>query len=151
MFPEEAFKIISERSLENYQRKFIQKRDLAVLEKVLISKVLSSIPGGEDFIRIEPVLKGWSDDKKYFIDTADKRLFLRISDISEIDRKKTEYEMMKKAWEHGIMTSEPFRFGMTRNGGNVFSISGRLEGEDLEIALEQMPEKETIYMRYKSR
>jgi len=36
-----------------------------------------------EFTKIEPVNKGWSSDKKYYIETADDRkLLLRVADIS---------------------------------------------------------------------
>ena len=48
------------------------------------------------FKKIEPVNKGWSSDKKYYIETDDDRkLLLRVADISEYDRKSAEFEMMK--------------------------------------------------------
>ncbi|MDR0248826.1 MAG: hypothetical protein LBI44_04095 [Oscillospiraceae bacterium] len=43
----------------------------------------------------EPIGKGWSEDKKYCVTAADgAKYLLRVSDISEYDRKKAEYEMM---------------------------------------------------------
>ncbi|MHC1694152.1 MAG: hypothetical protein AB9835_02510 [Eubacteriales bacterium] len=49
---------------------------------------MKDIPEYDDFIRIEPVNKGWSQDKKYYIETDDGRhLLLCIADISEYDRK----------------------------------------------------------------
>lgn len=41
------------------------------------------------FTKIESVNKGWSSDRKYYIETADdRRLLLRVEDISEYDRKR---------------------------------------------------------------
>ena len=49
------------------------------------------------FTKIEPVNKGWSSDKKYYIEAAEgKKLLLRVADISQYDRKKAEFEMMKQ-------------------------------------------------------
>lgn len=43
----------------------------------------------ESFMKIEAIHKGWSDDKKYYIETAtDERLLLRINDIAEYDKRK---------------------------------------------------------------
>ena len=50
------------------------------------------------FSIIEPINKGMSSDKKYFVETTDsRRLLLRVADITEYDRKKAEFEMMKQA------------------------------------------------------
>ncbi|MDU7151488.1 MAG: hypothetical protein E6312_05390 [Peptoniphilus grossensis] len=40
------------------------------------------------FTKMDPINKGWSDDKKYYEKTADgKKRFLRISDISAHEEK----------------------------------------------------------------
>jgi len=58
---------------------------------------MQGIKGYSAFRRIEPVNKGWSNDKKYYIETVDgKSLLLRIADISHFERKKKEFEMMKR-------------------------------------------------------
>ena len=44
------------------------------------------IPGYDTFTKIEPITKGWSDDKKYYIENADsRRIILWVSDISELE------------------------------------------------------------------
>jgi len=36
------------------------------------------IPGYDTFIKIERITKGWSDDKKYYIETADGQRVLWV-------------------------------------------------------------------------
>jgi|GEM_PF-6586826 len=56
---------------------------------------MQDIKAYSTFTKIEPVLKGWSSDKKYYIETTDRqKLLLRVSDISEYDKKRAEFEMM---------------------------------------------------------
>ena len=44
---------------------------------------MKDIPNFDTFMKIEPIHKGWSGDKKYYVETKDgERLLLRISDIS---------------------------------------------------------------------
>ena len=44
---------------------------------------MKDIPNSDAFMKIELIHKGWSGDKKYYIETIDgERLLLRISDIS---------------------------------------------------------------------
>ena len=46
------------------------------------------LPNYHTFTQIEQIHKGWSDDQKYYIEnTYGEKLLLRISDISEFDRK----------------------------------------------------------------
>jgi len=101
------------------------------------------IPGYNTFVKIEPIEKGWSEDKKYYVETADgQRMLLRISDVSEFDRKKAEYGMMERVYKLGIITSQPFGFGLCDGGKSVYSLSGWLDGEDAEKTLPFMSETE---------
>ena len=48
------------------------------------------------FRKMEPLEKGWSNDRKYIIYTSDnKKLLLRISEISKFDEKLKESEIFK--------------------------------------------------------
>jgi len=50
---------------------------------------MQDIKNYNTFTKIDPVNKGWSSDKKYYIETAEgRRLLLRVADISECDRKR---------------------------------------------------------------
>ena len=104
---------------------------------------MTDIKNYETFVKIEPINKGWSSDKKYYIETADgQRMILRVSDISELERKKTEYGIMECVYELGVLTSQPFDFGLCDGGKSCYSLSGWLDGEDAEKALPFMSETE---------
>ena len=76
---------------------------------------MKGIKGYETFVTITPIKKGWSDDRKYYIETTDgRRMFLRVSDISDYDIKKSSYDMMKQAYILGVHTSEPIFFRFMR-------------------------------------
>lgn len=148
---EQALEIISEKQHDNYQRKFIQKRDIAALTNAVIWSHTHDISGFESFDKIEPINKGWSSDKKYYIETSDgKRLLLRVSDISELDRKKAEYRMMERVYAFDVLTSRPYGFGLCNDGKSVYSLSGWLDGEDAEIALARMNEAEQCSLGIKA-
>ncbi|MCL1848882.1 MAG: GrpB family protein [Clostridiales bacterium] len=85
-------------------------------------------------IRIfEPVEKGRSEDKKYYIETTKGQcMLLRITDVSDLDRKKAEYRMMERVFELGFITSQPFGFGLCNGGNSVYSLSDWLDREDAE-------------------
>lgn len=56
-----------------------------------------------NFVTKEPINKGWSSDKKYCVtDKNGTRYLLRVSDIAEYDKKKTEFEMMKQVSALGV-------------------------------------------------
>jgi aminoglycoside phosphotransferase (APT) family kinase protein len=102
---------------------------------------MKDIQGFETFIKIELVKKGWSADKKYYIETADnKRLLLRIADITEYDRKKFEYTMMECLAMLGVPMSLPVAFGVCNNGDSVYSLLTWCDGEDATIIIPTLTE-----------
>jgi aminoglycoside phosphotransferase (APT) family kinase protein len=103
------------------------------------------------FKRIEPVNKGRSTDKKYYIDDIDgRRLLLRVADISEYERKKIEFEMMKKVSALGISMSHPLEFGICDNGKSVYLLLTWCDGQDAETVLPYLTETEQYVLGIKS-
>ena len=93
------------------------------------------------FQKIISINKGWSSDKKYYIETvANEKMLLRIADISEYDKKKHEFEMMKMLAESDLPISQPVDFGICDNGKSVYSLFIWCDGEDAEIVLPKMTE-----------
>ena len=79
----------------------------------------------------EPILEGWSDDKKYCVtDEKGKRFLLRISDLAQYDAKQTEFAMMQRAASLGIPMCLPVEFGVCDEG--VYSIQSWIDGESAE-------------------
>lgn len=61
------------------------------------------IDSSVNWVSVEPVSKGWSSDKKYFVKTGTGEDFLlRLSDIEQYDAKKKEYEIITKYSKLGI-------------------------------------------------
>lgn len=105
----------------------------------------------DTFETIEPINKGWSSDKKYFIETTKKeKRLLRLADISEYEKKKSEFEMMTKLAKNGIPMSEPIDFGICDNGTQVYSLFTWCEGEDADIVLPRMTETEQYVLGIKA-
>jgi serine/threonine-protein kinase len=102
---------------------------------------MNDIKSYPTFTKIEPINKGMSDDKKYYIETADgKRLLLRVTDIKEYDRKKGEYEMLTRVYNLGVRTPQPYDFGLCDGSKSVYSLSGWLDGTDAETLMPAMDE-----------
>ena len=103
------------------------------------------------FVKCEPILKGWSDDKKYCAETAaGERFLLRVSDIEEYDRKKNEYEMLERAYKLGVPTPEPVGFGICNDGKNVYQLTGWIDGVDLRDVLPDLSDAEKYVYGVKS-
>ncbi len=112
---------------------------------------MKDIIGYNSFLKIEPVNKGWSSDKKYYIETlAGKRLLLRVADISHYDGKKAEFEMMKQVAILGVPMSQPLDFGICDNGKNVYSLLTWCDGEDAQVVLPRLTETEQYELGIKS-
>ena len=102
---------------------------------------ITDIPGCEDFVKSESLNRGLSGDKKYYIETTDgRRLCLRISDISEYERKKTKHKMMEQVAALGVPMPQPVSFGTCNDGKNVYQLLTWCDGETLEAVLPTLPE-----------
>lgn len=102
-----------------------------------------NISNHNNFAKIEPINKGWSSDKKFYIETVEnKRLLLRISDITEYDKKKAEFEAVKLVAQQGISMSQPIDFGICNDGNNIYTLLSWTEGEDAEVVIPTLSENE---------
>jgi len=100
---------------------------------------MTDIPPYSTFVKIEPIEKGLSKDKKYYIETADgQRLLLRISATSEYDRIKTTYERIAHISKHGIPMPRSVDFGICENGDSVYQLLTWCDGSSLWRALGTM-------------
>ena len=118
-------------------------RKKEVCKKLMLEHELGGIPGFDVFAKIEPITKGLSGDKKYCVTKTDgERLFLRVSDISEYDKKKADYENIERVSNHGICTSRPVAFGLCNGGKSVYQLSEWLDGESADVALTKMSSAE---------
>ena len=86
-------------------------------------ELCNEIPGSCKWQIVEPIKKGWSNDQKYYIQTADGReLLLRVSDISQYENKKQDFEAIKQLDNLDILISRPVNFGICSNGQSVYSL-----------------------------
>lgn len=105
--------------------------------------MFEDIKGYHQWKQIEKVSKGWSSDEKYYINTTDNReLLLRISDITQYEEKKKEYEIIKKYAQLGFVMSEPIDFGVCNEGKSCFMLLSWIKGKDLEEVLDSFTEEE---------
>ena len=100
---------------------------------------------------MEPINKGWSSDKKFYVETIDRRkLLLRVAGISEYEKKKSEFEIMKQVAALGVPMSQPVAFGIEDNGQNVYSLLTWCDGQDAEVVLPSLSETEQYVLGIKS-
>ena len=93
----------------------------------------NEIPESNTWSKVAIIDKGWSDDKKYYIETTTgRKLLLRISDIGKYESKKKDYETIKQLDDFNILISRPIDFGVCNNGKHVYILFTWIEGEDAE-------------------
>ncbi len=111
---------------------------------------MHDIPQYQSFSKIEPINKGWSTDKKYYIETVNgEKLLLRISDITELEKKKAEYNAVCSVAKLGIPMSIPVDFGICDDGRSVYMLLSWIDGKDAEEVLPTLSPKEQYVLGLK--
>ncbi len=97
-----------------------------------MNKVLNSI------VHKEPIHKGWSEDKKFCVTTADgTKHLLRLSQLAKYESKKKLFSMMEQIAALDIPMCLPVEFGISNNF--VYSIQSWINGQDLQTVLPLLP------------
>ena len=100
-----------------------------------------SILNSKRFVKIEPINKGWSEDKKYCVtDASGTKHLLRISPTSRYEARKLLFAMMRQVAALDVPMCLPIEFDACDEG--VYSIHSWIEGDDLEQVLPSLPESE---------
>ena len=100
---------------------------------------MKDIPMATKFQDIQPIKKGMSSDEKYFVTAQNGEHFLlRLAEYKEFDRKKAEYELMKKLFHLNIPMPSPIDFGVCNNESSVYTLLSWIDGEEAEIAIPKL-------------
>ncbi|WP_052339571.1 phosphotransferase family protein [Gorillibacterium massiliense] len=120
----------------------ITAEDLAAIRKV---------PGSADWQWIEPLLKGWSSDRKFeVVDGAGEKRLLRLSDGSHYEGKLGEFAMIRRANRLPFSMSRAVDFGRSPDSGTVYMLLDWVEGEPLEDVLPSFSSKEQYAAGYEA-
>lgn len=93
------------------------------------------------FSRVEPVRKGWSDDRKYrAVTKRGEDLLIRVSDRDRYEEKKQEFALTRRIAATGIPMSQPVDFGV--HGNAVYQILTWCGGREAKEVLPLLPEAE---------
>ena len=93
------------------------------------------------FNKVEPIEKGFSGDKKYFVTTHDgTKYLLRIMSIEKHEAWINLFTMLERVAKLGVPMSEPVEIGVCADG--VYVLHSWINGEDLESVLPKLPETE---------
>jgi len=101
------------------------------------------------FKKIEPIVKGWSEDKKYCVTTEDGiKYLLRITPLSRYEERKSLFTMLEKVAALDIPMCVPIEFGTCDDG--VYIMQNWITGEDIEAVLPLLSESEQYLLGAKS-
>ena len=94
------------------------------------------------FYNIHRINKGWSSDEKYYVeDDRHQKFILRVSDVSFLEAKKEEFEILKKVFSLDIRMSEPLSFGVCEEDNKVYQLLKWVEGKPAEDFLPELSEE----------
>lgn len=103
-----------------------------------------------NWISVEPLLKGWSRDKKYIvIDNKNDKFLLRISSIELYDKKLKQFNLLKEVEKLNINASKPISFGKL-NDEEIYMLLTYLEGEDAETYVSKVSDEEAYNLGLKA-
>ena len=93
----------------------------------------SQIPHSASWRTITPIIKGWSNDRKYRVVDADGQQFLlRTNNSEEQHRKFEEFRMMVEFSKTGVYMSSPIDHGLFDNNRRVYTLLSWVEGIEAE-------------------
>ncbi|OFI47986.1 hypothetical protein BG262_00320 [Floricoccus penangensis] len=111
-----------------------------------VNKILSEIPSSEGWKVIEEIKYGWSEDRKFYVETEDgKKLLARLIPISyqEIyNDTKIQYEFIKECNKLDVKACKAIDFGKVNNKPYLYMILSYVEGEPLENMLRNLSNEE---------
>ena len=107
-----------------------------------IERIIARIPQLKECRKFFLLNKGWSSDKKYFIEVLNgRRYLLRLNASEKLAAKKEEYLMMKQGYELGMRMSEPLEFGTCNNRQNVYILLSWIDGTPLDVKISLLSPK----------
>ncbi len=95
---------------------------------------LHHAPWYDAFLRVEPIDKGWSCDKKYCLTVSDgTKYLLRITPRDKSATRKVQFDTLQQLEKLDIPMCKPVEFGRCESG--VYVLYTWIEGADAEAVL----------------
>ena len=108
-----------------------------------VKKMISDKSLLNEYNNIHKISKGWSADKKYFIESkTGEKYLLRVNPIEYLARKEKEFNIMEDVYKLEINMSKPIDFGICNNGQSVYILLSWIEGKDLDEEITSFSDEE---------
>ena len=112
---------------------------------------ISEIPESKQWVVVEHIDKGWSNDTKYYLETQDNQKFLlRIADIKKHETKEKEFVTLQALNQLDINTSKPLKFGISLNNTFVYTLFSWVAGEEASPQVLEKTAQEQYALGYKA-
>ena len=93
----------------------------------------------DTFSEVKEISKGMSGDRKYYIETRDgKKLLLRITEASNYETKKKDYDFLLSLNRASLPVPKAIDFGICEGGNSVYMLLEWMEGEEAEKVVPNM-------------
>ena len=103
------------------------------------------------FSKVKEIEKGMSGDRKYYIETRDgKKLLLRITDISNYEAKKKDYDFLLSVNKADLPAPNAIEFGICEDRASVYMLLEWMEGEGAEKVVPNMVKEKQYSIGVKS-
>lgn len=90
-----------------------------------------------EFVKREPIDKGWSGDRKFCVtDEAGERYLLRISPIERRERVERTFRWMQRVAGLGVSMCQPVECGVCEEG--VYVVHSWVDGRDAETVMPEL-------------
>ena len=101
---------------------------------------MQDIPGADQWVTLYPISDGDSPDLKFRVkDKESQRYLVRLADHRQYDRKKTEFEHLKRIYDRRVPVPRPVRFGLCNQGQTIYMISDWIYGKSASEFLVRLP------------
>ena len=108
--------------------------------------MFEGISAADTFSTVKEIAKGMSGDRKYYIETRDgKKLLLRITEVSNYETKKKDYDLLVLLNNACLPVPKAIDFGTCEDGESVYMLLEWMVGEEAEKVVPNM-ETDKQYM-----
>ena len=105
----------------------------------------------DTFSKVNEISKGMSGDRKYYIETRDgKKLLLRITEVSNYETKKKDYDFLLSLNKAGLPVPKAIDFGRCEEGNSVYMLLEWMEGEEAKKVVPNMTKEKQYSIGVKS-
>jgi aminoglycoside phosphotransferase (APT) family kinase protein len=109
-----------------------------------LSDLQKYLPSLQNVTEITRITKGFSFDSKYFIyeNSETPQYVLRTAPLKQMQKKRSEFEVVTNVFDRGVKTSRPIQFGAIDSLDICYMLLSYVEGEDAFDILPSLSEEE---------